>query len=74
MLIPSVVVLSAATLGILVVMVVALIRQVGRLAGTLSAFQRDLQPVLEGLRRDADRAGERLRSIAERQAQQRKGR
>lgn len=74
MLIPFVIVLSVATLGILLVLVVSLIRQVSRLAGTLSTFQRELQPVLESLRRDADQAGERIRSIAERQGDLRRSR
>ena len=68
MLIPFVVVLAAATLGVMIVLVVSLIRQVGRLAATLMSFQKELQPVLEGLRRDSDRAGQRLRSIADRQS------
>jgi len=70
MLIAFVIVLAVATLGILLVMVVSLIRQVGRLAAALVAFQGELKPVLEEIRRDADRAGSRLQSLSERRAAQ----
>jgi predicted PurR-regulated permease PerM len=66
MLIAVTIVLSIATLGILVVLVMSLVRQVAGLAASLGEFQRELQPVLEQIRRDADRAGVRLRDISER--------
>jgi ABC-type sulfate transport system permease subunit len=70
MLIPVVIVLGAATLGILLVLVISLIRQVARLAVTLGEFQREVTPVLEQIGRDADRAGTRLQAIAQRRAAQ----
>jgi predicted PurR-regulated permease PerM len=64
MLIAFVVVLTVATLGILVVMMVSLVRQVTRLAGALKEFQEELTPVVEQIRRDADRAGIRLERLS----------
>lgn len=48
--------IGAATLGILVVMVISLIRQLRRLSGTLKEFATAITPALQDIQREADRA------------------
>lgn len=54
---------AAASLGILLVLLVALLQQLRRVAGSLAALQKELGPVLEDVRDDAERARERLERL-----------
>ncbi|HYH27727.1 MAG TPA: hypothetical protein VEA19_03000 [Actinomycetota bacterium] len=64
--IPFFVTVAATTLVLLVVLVIALVRQVTRLAETLGGFRDELQPVVEGIRRDSERTQERLEALQRR--------
>ena len=66
MLIAVAIALSVATIGILVVLVISLARQVAALAGSLREFQEEVQPVLERIRTDAEQAQGRLQRLSER--------
>lgn len=70
MVIPVFITVGAATLLILVALVVSLVRQIAGLAGALAQFQEELQPILEDIQRDADRAGLRMQSLRERRTTQ----
>jgi F0F1-type ATP synthase membrane subunit b/b' len=48
--------IGAATLVILVVLVIALFRQVRRLSGALQEFSSEVTPALEDIQREGDRA------------------
>lgn len=55
--------LGAATVVLLIVVVVSLAKQTARLARSLQEFQRETRPVLEEIQRGADRAGTRLETL-----------
>lgn len=59
-----VVALAAATLVVLIVGAVAMARGLKRLSSTLVRFQRETQPYLEQIQRDAARAAERMERLA----------
>jgi F0F1-type ATP synthase membrane subunit b/b' len=48
--------IGAATLVILVVLVISLFRQVRRLSGALKEFSAEVTPALEDIQREGDRA------------------
>ena len=48
--------IGAATLVILVVLVISLFRQVRRLSGALKDFSSEVTPALEDIQREGDRA------------------
>ena len=48
--------IGAATLVILVVLVISLFRQVRRLSGALQEFSSEVTPALEDIQREGDRA------------------
>jgi hypothetical protein len=50
---------------VLVVMVVGLVRHVRLLGGSLQKFREDVEPVVTGIRADAERARSRLENAAE---------
>ncbi len=54
---------AASTLVVLVVMLVSLSRQVVRLAGAVADFQQQVQPILEEIRRESERAGGRMEGL-----------
>ena len=58
-------VISGVSSLILVVMVVALARHVRLLAGSIRAFQKDVQPVIARLRSEAEQARTRMDRAAE---------
>jgi F0F1-type ATP synthase membrane subunit b/b' len=47
---------ASATLVILVVLVISLFRQVGRLSGALRDFSAEVTPALQDIQREGDRA------------------
>jgi F0F1-type ATP synthase membrane subunit b/b' len=51
-----VIAILAATLGILVVMAISLMRQLRRLSGTLREFATAINPALADIQREGDRA------------------
>jgi isochorismate hydrolase len=53
---PIFLIVSGVSSLILVVMVVGLVRHVRVLAGSLQAFQREIQPVMTEIRTEAERA------------------
>lgn len=55
--------LGLVTLTVLAVAAVSLAREGARLASTIAAFQREVGPLLEEIRRDADEATRRLESL-----------
>lgn len=63
MLVAVLVALGLATLAVLVIAAVSLARQGSRLASSIAEFQRELRPLLEELRADADRMGSRLEAL-----------
>lgn len=60
------IVVGAAGLVVLVVMLVSLVRQSMRLAGTIADFERAVRPILEEIRADSERAQSRMERLAER--------
>jgi predicted Holliday junction resolvase-like endonuclease len=54
-----VVAIAAATIVVLVVAAVSLAKQAARLSSTLVEFERDTRPIVEELKRDAERAAKR---------------
>jgi predicted PurR-regulated permease PerM len=61
--------IAAATVAILVVMVISLFRQVRRLAGSLQEFSAALAPALQDIQREGDRAQVLAERIEQRQRQ-----
>jgi F0F1-type ATP synthase membrane subunit b/b' len=61
--------IGAATLVIMVVMVISLFRQVRRLSGALQDFSNDVTPALEDIQREGDRAQVLAERIEQRQRQ-----
>ena len=61
----ALVALAAATLGILVILVIALSRHLARLVASLVAFQNELTPIVGRIRGDAERAARRLQGMAD---------
>ena len=61
-----VVALSAVSAGLLLVLVVALIRHVKLLSGSLRAFQEDVRPVMDDVRRATMRSQDRLQGLSNR--------
>ena len=62
-------VIGLVTLGIMAVVLVGLFRQLKRLAGSVSAFSREIQPVLSELQREAETARQRVESAGEKAEQ-----
>ena len=58
--------LSAVSAGLLLVLVVALIRHVKLLSGALRAFQEDVRPVMDDVRRATMRSQDRLQGLSNR--------
>ncbi len=63
-----VVALAGASLVVLVVAVISLARQTTRLASSLAEFQGEMQPILDAIRGDADRAASHLERLRTREA------
>jgi predicted PurR-regulated permease PerM len=61
------------TLGLLAVLAVAFIRHVKLLIAAAGQMQRDLQPILEEIQRESERARDRSTSMAERAAAEKAG-
>jgi predicted PurR-regulated permease PerM len=61
------------TLGLLAVLALALIRHVKLLLAAAGQMQRELQPILEEIQRESERARHRSTSMAERAAAERAG-
>jgi F0F1-type ATP synthase membrane subunit b/b' len=59
--------IGAATLVILVVLVISLFRQVRRLSGALKEFSAEVTPALEDIQREGDRAQALAERIERRQ-------
>lgn len=55
--------LAAATLVVLIVVVVSLAKQIAGLARALKAFDTETRPILEAIQRDADAATHRLEAL-----------
>ena len=55
-------VIGLVTLGIMAVVLVGLFKQLKRLAGSVSAFSREIQPVLSELQRETETARRRVES------------
>ena len=55
--------LGLATLAVLVVTAISLAKQGARLASSVAAFQKEVRPLLEQIRSDADRVGDRLEKL-----------
>jgi HAMP domain-containing protein len=62
--------IGAATLGILVVMAISLVRQLRRLAGALQEFSAQVTPAAADIQREGDRA----KAMAERMERRRRER
>lgn len=60
-----VIAVAIATLLVLVVAAVSLARQTKRVAGSIAAFQEELEPLLREIQRDTDRASRRLARLQE---------
>jgi predicted PurR-regulated permease PerM len=58
-------VVGICTLLVLAAFMVQLVKQVKRLTGSVVRFQREVQPVLEGIQRDAQAAQERSERVQE---------
>jgi hypothetical protein len=58
-------VVGVCTILVLTAFTVQLVKQVKRLAGAVVRFQREVQPVLEGIQRDALAAQERSERVQE---------
>lgn len=58
-----VVALAGASLVVVVVAIVSLAKQTTRLASSLAEFQGEMQPILEAIRGDADRAASHLKRL-----------
>ncbi|HEX9823729.1 MAG TPA: hypothetical protein VGB51_04960 [Actinomycetota bacterium] len=63
MLVAVLVALGLATLAVLVIAAISLARQGSRLAASIADFQRELRPLLEEIRADADRMESRLEGL-----------
>jgi F0F1-type ATP synthase membrane subunit b/b' len=59
------VVVGLFTMSLLLVMLIGLVRQVKRLTGAVADFQKEIQPVLRDIQRDADRARSRAAAVQE---------
>ncbi|MGH2740613.1 MAG: hypothetical protein ACRDH6_09060 [Actinomycetota bacterium] len=57
--------ISATTLVILVVLIVGLARQVGRLSLSIAEMNQAIRPVLESIRDETERASTRLERLTE---------
>jgi len=66
MVVAVVVSLAAGGLVVLIVMVVSLARQAGRLAGAIREFERATQPVLQEIRNATRHAESQLHGISKR--------
>lgn len=66
-------VVGLATLGILGVLLVGLIRHLKLLLASLRRFQDEIQPVLEDIQRGAAEAQDRLERLSERSASEKPG-
>lgn len=62
------IIVGAAGLVILVVLLISLARQLGRLTRSVTDFERAVRPVLEEIRTDSVRAQSRLNAISERRS------
>lgn len=60
--------LLATSTAVLLVMVVALVRHARRLSGALERFREEVDPLLQDIRADADRARDRLEGLSSRGA------
>lgn len=58
--------LLATSVGALVVVVVSLVRQARRLTGAIERFREEVDPLLQEIRADADRARDRLEALSSR--------
>jgi hypothetical protein len=54
---------ALACLGVLAVMVVGLVRQLKALSGSMKAFQEALQPTLDAIQSEGDRAQRRMQRL-----------
>jgi len=68
MTVPAVVwlVVGITTLLVLTAFMITLVRQVKRLTASVVEFQREVQPVIEGIQRDAQAAQEHAEKVQER--------
>lgn len=62
------IIVGAASLVVLVVMLIFLARQSIRLAGAVTDFERAVRPVLDEIRADSDRAQSRLDRLSARRS------
>jgi uncharacterized protein YoxC len=65
---------GSAAFIVLAVVVISLVRQVARLSSSLAETNQALRPILEEIRREADRAGTRLQKLGDREDAGRVGR
>jgi uncharacterized membrane protein YccC len=65
-LVPILIAISAAAGAVLLVLLILLFRHLSQLANALNRLNRDLVPLAEGLRGEADRLRERMQSLDER--------
>lgn len=73
MAVPVLIGLGVVTVGVLVVMLVALLRHLRALSESLTRLQAELLPLLEEIQEGSDAAQERLRVLDRRSASMRRG-
>ena len=64
MLLWALVVVGVATLAVLIAIVVGLVRRLGELGDSAGRLDHEVTPILEEIRRDADRVRERAERIS----------